>query len=240
MWYWMNACGISDDDRELCLEEAVRYELFNRLDMSHTCCLGPRSMTETERRRIQEESAEDKAQLDLLMQAYRASRDRRERWPENLAMLSACDCPAEEVTWNRFVYSIGDLFYHWSHWWSKTKQILPIDLTHVAWPDVFVHRDRILGFQRVRLKQLGYEDMDFIDVIKQHLAQELSLEELPRHQEARPPFVPQRRRYLLDKALINACVEADFTPWDWVIESWRGSTDPDLNSNATEESLDGE
>lgn len=224
MWYWMNACGLSDHDQEACLEEAVRYELFTRLDMAHTCCLGPRSMTARERRRIQEESGEDKAQLELLMEAYRASRDHRERWPGAPVLLSACECPADEVTWNRLVYSIGDLFHHWSSWWRKTRDILPIDLTHIAWPDVMVHRDRYHEYHSLRLRQQGYGGMDFLDVIKQHFEQDLILEELPQQQEASPTFVPRRKRHLLDEALIHACINANRPPWDWLIESWQESS----------------
>ena len=78
-----------------------------------------------------------------------------------------------------------------------------------------------MDFQRRALRLRGYEGLDFKAVIEQHFEQVLRLEKSPRAAEAAPTFTPQARRELLDEALMHACIDADFEPWDWLIDSWR-------------------
>jgi hypothetical protein len=126
VWSWMRACGICDSYEEFCLVEAARFELFNRLDMSHTCCLKPES-SDSEKCRAQQVSPEKKTQLDPLIRAYQNSHG----LPEGIlpCLVSACECPEGEVPWDKLYIVGGDLFGHWALWWSKAKRILPVDLS---------------------------------------------------------------------------------------------------------------
>ena len=86
-----------------------------------------------------------------------------------------------------------------------------------------------MDFQRRALRQRGYEGLDFQAVIEQHFEQELRLEESPKTPKAALTFTPRTRRELLDETLMHSCIDADFEPWDWLIESWRESTGDQLD-----------
>jgi hypothetical protein len=164
---WMDACGLMGDDLDKCLEESVRPELFNRLGMVHTCCFARKTIGDADRILLQEEDGHLKAQLDLLMQAYRSSRDIRLEPPEdgsNFVFRLKCRCPYEDVRWAQIIS--GNLAGHWAWWWFKVDQILPDTLS--AW--AYGYDGEEIEAEALLL-HVGYQGFDFIDVIWQHFAE---------------------------------------------------------------------
>jgi len=126
----MKSCSLEGDDEELYLEESVRLELFNRLGMAHICCTGRRPMSNSEIRRIREDDSELKAQLDLLMMAYRNSRRTWPKPPEGCKFIThlVCRCWDSKDRWEKYIEA--DYLACWEWWWYKAKQILPDILSH--------------------------------------------------------------------------------------------------------------
>ncbi|KAH7325720.1 hypothetical protein B0I35DRAFT_117345 [Stachybotrys elegans] len=216
---WMWSCDMSNIERELSLEEAVRLEVFNRLEMTHTCCRRNGSMTSEERVQIRTQEEGKRVQLDIIMSAYVKSRDSSSsHYPDNppIAPTSACDCLEEERTWPQYFYMADHLQWHWTKWWSKAIKILPIDMTLEDEPAQFCLQHRFAEIRARILRQQGYEDMDFTTVIQHHFEDELKLEPCADFREAREPFVAKQLWLYLDLALFHTCLDHGYQPWDWL------------------------
>lgn len=136
---WLESCFLTRDEKSLCFEQAVRLELFDRLGLVHTCCLGLESKMNPpkpeEVERIRGDDEELASQLDLLMFAYRGSllmflqrRDEDEEYSTEF------DCGCYEFedlgktpsSWGSHNVDghTTRLLAHWRHWWSVTDPIL--------------------------------------------------------------------------------------------------------------------
>jgi len=143
--------------------EACRMELFDRLNMSHTCCqygeidrVIDRLPITVDRESIQEEEFELSKQLDLLLEAYDTG---------------------------NAVYE-NNLDGFWRTWWAKIDEILPPmppeeRCKKIYWNRQYNEREIMIsemGQRRLRrerecLESLGYEGWDFYDVIRRHLSE---------------------------------------------------------------------
>lgn len=234
LWSWIKTCEISDQDQKLYLEESVRLELFNRLDMRHTCCRAGYEKDDLDRSEIQQESEELNTQLELLMRAYRTSRDGQ--GPDIFSSLASasipsCQCDDEEIYWPTSELTVSDAFGHQEWWLWKARQLLPVDRSATPW--VHVHYDNLeqqyAEVESQRLKQLGYEGLEFFTVIQQHFASDLNMDEVILPQDTRNPFVPKIRTELMVLGLIWAFVEDEGQPWVWLMEEAKGMTTEDGN-----------
>lgn len=154
--------------------EACRMELFDRLNMTHTCCqYGDlvetrwRHTITNDRESIQEEESELYKQLDLLLQAYDTGNGARK----------------------------NSLDGFWQIWWAKIDEILPPipaeeRCGRIHWRDSIFWREfndqgerHEMAQRRLRrelecLESRGYEGWDFYDVIRHHLAEFLEATEV--------------------------------------------------------------
>jgi hypothetical protein len=167
--------GGDEEVEELYLEEATWLEFFNRLGMSYTCCsFGKPVSSHAEIRRLQEDDdSELKTQLDLFTTSYRNS---RRTWPvleEGSVFVTPlkCGCWDERNRWKK--YAIGGLVAHWDWWTTKVNQIL---LDTLALRRIRVVRD-YSHFQATLLKQLGYDGLEFTEVIRRHFAGYIDLDQ---------------------------------------------------------------
>ncbi|KAI9164088.1 hypothetical protein HJFPF1_05724 [Paramyrothecium foliicola] len=216
IWSWMRSCEMPDIERELSLEEAVRIEVFNRLEMTHTCCRGQWSMSSEERYKIWTKEEEKKMQLELIISSYIKSRDSFSSYALATGMVSACDCLEEERTWPRYFYSVTGLHLHWCEWWSKAIKILPIDMTLEDAPTQLCLRERFAEIRARILRQQGYGNMEFAAIVQHHFEEELKKEECAEYREAREPFLAKQLPLYLDLALLHSCLDNGREPWDWL------------------------
>ncbi|KAK3485245.1 uncharacterized protein B0T23DRAFT_327068 [Neurospora hispaniola] len=136
---WLESCFLTRDEKSLCFKQAVRLELFDRLGLVHTCCLGLESEGDPpkpeEVERIRDDDEELASQLDLLMLAYRGSllmflhqHDEDEEYSTEFD----CGCYESEglgktpPLWGSHNLDAHTtlLLAHWRHWWSVTDPIL--------------------------------------------------------------------------------------------------------------------
>jgi hypothetical protein len=159
---WCRACLLDESWTAVYFEDAVRLEVFNRLDMVHTCCkvwvkvrnpsLGDveaRCASDDERQHVQDEDTELKEQLELILEAYRNYASRH--GPPTQDMLKG--------------------------WWPILDGILPPaiaedDKAHYDAADSRLH-DRRAALDREVLARQGYGDLDFMEVIRRHFAEYL-------------------------------------------------------------------
>ncbi|KAF4944054.1 hypothetical protein FSARC_14774 [Fusarium sarcochroum] len=148
--WFINLCALSDAEVRAVSEDLCLHELFDRLEMTHTCCardhhLGPEEcflplklrpiLLEEDRKAIQEEESELHAQLIHLHDEYH----------ELLALHN------------------GPLMGFWYAWWKKVDKILP-PLRRMESLD----RD---DQEREMLQQSGYDpEKPFKDIIRQHFS----------------------------------------------------------------------
>lgn len=158
---WLSLCGMDETQSEKCYEEVVRLEVFDRLGMAHTCCVHRRSvMDESCRKQLQEEDAELREQLDLILQGY------KKRYKEHHGGVSNF--------WKNFMQDLEEILpgllpeerceFHCFDRWDK-------DLN----PAYYSKRERELHDSRMAkekeaLAKKNYLGMDFIDVIRHHFA----------------------------------------------------------------------
>ena len=164
LFSWIEDCDTSGSQAKLYIEAACQLELFERLEMAHTCCGRPPSyklaeMSRETRRELQAEDTTSKEQLDLIMNAFKNAMKSRGSWP---------------------------LREFWKWWWKIIDVILPPPLPwerglrHLCpEPEVpSVLMSRLLDISADRSQRLqdmaGYKNVDFLDVIQRHLAQLLS------------------------------------------------------------------
>ncbi|EAA29742.1 hypothetical protein GE21DRAFT_9721 [Neurospora crassa] len=136
---WLESCSLTRDEKSLCFEQAVRLELFDRLGLVHTCCLGreykmnPPKPEEVER--IRDDDEELASHLKLLMFAYRGSLLMfLQRHDEDEEYSTEFDCGCYEFedlgktppSWGSHNLDghTTRLLAHWRHWWSVTDPIL--------------------------------------------------------------------------------------------------------------------
>ena len=179
---WLCLCGINAAQSETCYEEIFRLEVFDRLGLAHTCCAAhcdhqlddqgdglliqtSSSMDEKDRKQLQEDDSELKAQLDLIVQGYQ----------------------------NRYKKHAGDLSDFWKSCTQDLDGILP-ELTpkercrcrctsFYCYKDYecfteYAEKERELQEMRrakeaEALAKRGYLGLDFIDVIRHHFADSL-------------------------------------------------------------------
>lgn len=164
LFSWIEDCDTSGSQAKLYIEAACQLELFERLEMAHTCCRRHPSykLAEIHRETQMELQAEDttsKEQLDLIMNAFKS------------AMKSRCAWPLREF---------------WKWWWKTIDVILPPPLPwerglRYLRPEPEVPRVLMLYLLDIsadrsrRLQDMaGYKNVDFLDVIQRHLADLLS------------------------------------------------------------------
>lgn len=154
---------------EIYYREACRMVLFDRLNMTHTCCryedavnywyLRTPRLDAEERDTIQEEEAELSKQLEALLQAYDNARNVEE---------------------NSFVC-------FWRIWWGKIDEILPPipPKERCGHARVLLDEGEVLEMCERRrrresecLKIRGYDGWDFYDVIHHHLSKFLEQSEV--------------------------------------------------------------
>ena len=164
LFSWIEDCETSGSQAKLYIEAACQLELFERLEMAHTCCRRPPSsklaeMSRETRRELQAEDTPSKEQLDLIMNAFKSAMKSRGAWP---------------------------LREFWKWWWKIIDVILPPPLPwergmRYLCPEPEVPRVlmlRLLDISADRSQRLqdmaGYKNVDFLDVIQRHLAELLS------------------------------------------------------------------
>ncbi|KAL8376061.1 hypothetical protein RB595_007261 [Gaeumannomyces hyphopodioides] len=135
---WGRWCGISGMDREEYYLRACRLELFERLDMAHTCCLsrmgtGDQGLLrrrvcpdEDEQAEMREEDEESARQLEAMMREYRLA-----RWRYRGSPLYARKGRN------------GSAVCFWDLWWGAVDVVLPLTVD-----DDFQHR-HAGGFSQV-------------------------------------------------------------------------------------------
>lgn len=157
---WIHDCGASYHQSHRYIAAACRLEVFSRLGMAHTCCRRDVlfhcvHLSDDTRLELQEEDADSKMQLDLIMEVF--------------------DAAIKRYTW-------WSLRYLWARWWRKLDAILPPLLPWERGLQYCVlqsempsdARSPLLQLRELRhaviLKGLGYKgDVDFLDVIKDHV-----------------------------------------------------------------------
>lgn len=176
----LDLCGLDVVQLESTYEAFVRQEVFERLGMTHTCCeldggrRNRRQRCEEERTELRQEDAVLKEQLDLILQAYRNKR-------------------------LNFDNVLGNF---WDDWWEDLDEVLPELNLDERCLHYFPHRqawcccppcadwhkfkeaeitrfnrekihDRRIETEREALLDLGYQDLDFLEVIRRHFAKDL-------------------------------------------------------------------
>ncbi|MCJ1236848.1 hypothetical protein MMC14_004830 [Varicellaria rhodocarpa] len=166
---WLGLCRLDEAQSGFYYEEACQLEVFDLLGMAHTCCaykgLEAR-LPEESREQLREEDEDLKAQLGLIMQAYRKGVKRH----------------------------VGDLKEFWINWMQKLNEILPElapeercrrrCLNFPEYRDYKLcadyseketkwhyHRSEI---EEKALTKNGYSGLDFLDVNQLHFADYLS------------------------------------------------------------------
>ncbi|MCJ1262381.1 hypothetical protein MMC22_002251 [Lobaria immixta] len=163
---WLCLCGIDEAQSELCYEEVFRLEVFDRLGMAHTFCgYQKSSMDKKDRTQLQEEDAELREQLDLIIPAYR----------------------------NRFKKHAGGLKDFWKSFMQGLDEILPalipeercrlrclsftnyLDYKHST---EYLEKERAWHDLRTKMEEEAlarkeYLGLDFINVIHHHFADAL-------------------------------------------------------------------
>ena len=164
LFFWIEDCGISDNQARSYINAACRLEIFERLAMVHTCCRRNVSyklatMSQETRKKVQAEDIISTEQLELIMDAFTRAMESRAAW---------------------------SLWEFWKWWWKITDFILPPLLPwerglrycrpnrpipraltlHLL--DISAHR-----FQR-SLEIAGYKDESFTDIVQKHLAKFLN------------------------------------------------------------------
>lgn len=170
---WLQLCQLSDEQKARYVEDAVRLEVFERLGMTHTCCVvaanhraddaqsvGPWSEDADE---IRSEESELEAHLNLIMEAYASFSRTIEVWDAD-----------------------------WVGWWKLLDGILP-DLSGLSDPKRFDYlgkedleyeiKFREMGHERAvleaaTLKFNGYDALDFMVVIRLHFSKYLQGEDV--------------------------------------------------------------
>ncbi|KAK4167788.1 hypothetical protein QBC43DRAFT_285681 [Cladorrhinum sp. PSN259] len=228
---WLESSGLDEDDEIYSVEQAVRFTLFRRLGMVHTCCRGivhpsrpPTAVDEHERMMVRDDDEELASQLDLLIQAYRGSLwVWLDSFDEDTPDYASFTCrnrrlhcrrdPGPHVVWN-------GLAAHWKKWWDKTSKILPEPPQYLPrFPSKDPRKDKeeheilVANSQALTLKQHGYEGLDFLEVIRRHFEAELEAAaqdtvsgsegelEKRRRRRAEKVFVPIKRPELLDEII---------------------------------------
>ncbi len=159
---WMRLCGLTRGERQDCIEDAVRLEIFERLGLAHTCCsarfqtlgslryVGRRPTPHEQRQDLQDDDAELSLQLELMMAAF------------------------QTFQW-RFCGSDQEML---AKWWAELEGILPgfqprERCVERPTPEMLERRSTL---ERNALEKSGYGDMDFMDVIKKHFGEYLPSE----------------------------------------------------------------
>ena len=161
---WIEDCNASEPQAKLYIEAACQLELFERLEMAHTCCRRNLScncaaVPQETRTELQAEDAMSKEHLDLIMIAFKRTMESRVAWP---------------------------LWEFWNWWWKIVDVILPPLLPwerglRYCRPDpqipafLISHLYNVSAKRSQRLLEMaGYKDMDFLDVAQKHLAEFLN------------------------------------------------------------------
>ncbi|KAI9686705.1 MAG: hypothetical protein M1822_002764 [Bathelium mastoideum] len=164
---WLDALRPAPKTLQTLNREICRLEIFDRLDMAHTCCICPR-LSEPERAELQSEDRFALEQLELIMEAYD---QHQEAHPGPIALF-------------------------WNDWWDKIDCFLPESesgKTGSIWDRENWHWNERICFtsdwerQSLQLFPTEYRNMDMLDVISLELFNETS-DELDRI----PQIVPER------------------------------------------------
>lgn len=196
------------------LEESVRLEIFNRLDMRHTCCAAGSRLTAEEKDEIRAESEESLTYLELLLKAYRASRDHEqttyslddEFFTVKLCYLRGCEClkngiPGFGRDWPDYYLSVSMAESHRIIWLKQVAAILPIDRSMEGWLLRKLQEEFFLGTEALFLQQQGYQGLDFRSVIERHFEQDLNLPPLPEQSSEESAFAALDKRFVLELIL---------------------------------------
>ncbi len=165
--WWMQSSGLSDTQKETYYHEACQLEIFDRLGMAHTCCMNQKRpyerkrivIPEVTRVQLQQGDAELRLQLELIMHMYRECRGK---------------------------FFVGSKLKFWNWWWDYVNDILPALLPQERcrfrcksqFRLAEKSSDQTLRIQEEVLRQNGYGDLDFVDVIVQHFNKILDTEHL--------------------------------------------------------------
>jgi hypothetical protein len=208
--HWSSWLNRSTSRREHTYREICRLELFDRLSLKHSCCMGA-ACDVRERKRFRREDAKSQKQLELLMRFYKNIRGLlfdlsvKQFWPVWWAAADAVVLPflpAEACSWPR---------------WDLPS----LKAGRYTYDDTKRH-SHILAISRedrwaALLESRGYKGWDYQDVIRQHFSylQQQAKEHKQRKQSykrhrlvLKPKFVGLRRRN------ISKYRKAD--EWDWV------------------------
>lgn len=170
---WTASCDLDGPGGDLCIEEAVRLELFGRLGMTHTCCGGrPRLGDSDAAAEVREDDAELAEQLDLLMEAYHYfSPTVDELEGRSCAARLHCNCwgREEDDRWEEF--RRGGLVARWVMWWAEVDKILPPYTAPARVPPA--DDEARARLEREALEEAGYAGLDFSEVIRRHFRAEL-------------------------------------------------------------------
>ena len=183
---WLQTLEVDDIVIEICYEAVCRVEIFDRLNMKHTCCNRRRKwpgagmwqemkgteieeLEKDEVLEVAEEDSQSRGQLDLLMHAYKSYR-------------RSCG---------------GHVYDSWETWWAMVDKILPepppvqrcsthgVNMPHfrMTMPqgNVSMHAEKLRKIQqnlaqaranqeRQALQARHYSGLDFIEVIRRHFA----------------------------------------------------------------------
>lgn len=211
---------------------------------------------------IREDDEELASQLDLLMLAYRGSLlmfIRRQHEDEEYSTEFNCDCyelgglgfrrPPSWGSHNLDVHTTR-LLAHWCHCWTMTDPILT-DIYSITARDVEAYRKvpayiydnhtlrgiiRTMAdiITRLKLRQMGFGDLDYLEVIQQHFKEQLAYarENInPVSGEAgsywekqfdEAAFVPVHRPEILDRLMERPrrLVRNEDEVWIWEREIW--------------------
>jgi hypothetical protein len=110
------------------------------------------------------------------MMAYRNSARTRPKPPKNCIFVThlRCRCWDSKDRWENYI--AGDLLAHWEWWWSKAEQILPDILSHkTLWMQPT--EQQVAEIEALVLRRMGYDGLDFTEVIRRHFAEHLVLEQ---------------------------------------------------------------
>ncbi|KAF2103466.1 hypothetical protein NA57DRAFT_72441 [Rhizodiscina lignyota] len=140
---WIKTFQLEPHDARLHYQEACRLEIFNRLDMAHTCCTKREfKLNEADIEELQSEDSYAHAQLELIMSAYAQALERHS----------------------------GTIIDFWDDWWNKVDRILPENEDRPSYWDVKNWED---GWEVRRKDSVfprpEYKNEEFIQVILREL-----------------------------------------------------------------------
>lgn len=167
---WCDMCSLDSQNRSIYIEDAVRLEVFNRLDMAHTCCealevtdsyrwvyhLEVSQPSQEVRADKQYEDSESNEHLEMIMEAYRTYAIR---------------------------HAVSDEHFL-KGWWLVLDKILP-DFDDESRRNIYRDEpslevsDRRTAMEKELLARNGYGGLDFAEVIRRHFKDYLDDEHQP-------------------------------------------------------------